>query len=219
MSNYCCTFLVFSLHIQLNMLTTFHPTKDEGGLSINRTIMTMSPASRLDAAFSDNRMAVPDRRHFAGYPIQYYNVVGKSTANIGQPWWVQQAEAQDNRHMTLVKLLFLGTGRLYLQEIFLVLAVKGWDYASEIVLPTGLCERKIPMTPSGIDPANLPGPSTVPQSTATSRGPMLQQTKDTTNSEFTKFFIKLSTTENIASLNTDVGASRAVDLSHFQLPL
>jgi hypothetical protein len=42
-----------------------------------------------------------------------------------------------------------------------------------------------------------------------------RQSEGITISEFTKYFIKGPTTKNIASLNTDVGASQAVDLPHF----
>ena len=58
--------------------------------------------------------------------------------------------------MNVARLSALGAGRLYLQEILLVLvSVRGLIDTRAIVRPEGVSQRKIAMAPSGIESATF----------------------------------------------------------------
>jgi hypothetical protein len=98
--------------------------------------------------------------HFVGF---YYTSTDKGKANPLQAWKGPEVSRslsfvkfKDNRHMKVIRLSALRNGCLYPQETVLVLIyVKDLVNPRAIVRPEGLCQRKIPMKPSGIEPVTF----------------------------------------------------------------
>ena len=76
-----------------------------------------------------------------------------------RPWGFQEVEVPrfpDTWHMEVVRLLAHCAGYLYPQEIFLLhISVRGCVNHKATVWLEGLCQWKIAMTPSGIEPATF----------------------------------------------------------------
>ena len=88
-----------------------------------------------------------------------YALKSKPITGLDRPWGLQVFEAatfHDNRHMKMAMSSAFAPADFIPQEIFLVLSsVKGCVEPRTIVRLEGLCQWKIPMTPSGIEPATF----------------------------------------------------------------
>jgi len=107
----------------------------------------------FDAAIVNNSSwtawPLTDKRYRKSYPI----------TGVDSPWVFQECEApgfQENRHINVVRLSAISTGHLYSWEIFLVpISVRGWVNPSAVVRSKWLRQLKIPVTPSGLEPATF----------------------------------------------------------------
>jgi len=80
----------------------------------------------------------------------------RSGQDLGAPGDGDYSEFPENRHMEVEMLSAVRTGRLYSQDMSLVLvSVRGWVEPRAIVRPEGISNRKTWMPPLGIEPVNF----------------------------------------------------------------
>jgi hypothetical protein len=86
------------------------------------------------------------------------SVKSHPTTGLDRPLGLQEVEGPeflDNRHLKVVRLSALGTDRIYPPGMMVLISVRGWVDPRAIVRQEVLSHWKIPVTPSGIEPATF----------------------------------------------------------------